>query len=892
MKKLFITSFLIFTICINLYSIQEISPYLQKTHVTPADNIWDIIYTFEASAASMPGVESDGVNIYTTTWNNNIFSRYEMDGTYLEDFTIVGVEHIRDMAHDGTYFYGSPASMKIYIMDLENETLIDSIEVTCAGISGVRHIAYDPELDSGNGGLWIGNWNGLGAIAMDGSQIYSNIFGISDSVYGSAYDPWGSGGPYLWLFMQSGGNLVELKQFDIASQTLTGVTHDASDIPGFIAGTAGGLASIIIETGQFVLIANIQQEPNLIGIYEVNWAPTIAAPGIPTDVLITPDEFGALEVDCTWICPILDVSGNPLEELLEMHVYRNDELIYTDYDPIIGGAGSFLDNTVPDNGSYEYRIAGYNIYGEGIPYIESVWVGEDVPAAVTDFILTYDLQTATLTWTNPTEGLHGGAFNEPILGYHLERSDGCLFEITGNLEEYVDNTLVGSGYYFYTIVPYNSVGDGGIAQSNIAGWPPQPFIFEDFSGNFLPDGWSIQGDGQDNWSASATNFAGGVAPEAMFSWTPSFNGTSRLTTYPLDTSGMDYCILQFDHWVNEYAGIFYIKVETSSDLLNWNTAWEVEVTGHIGPIQENLQFTTPDVGSETTYLAFTFEGYSFNIDYWYIDNVLCDFGIDYTGFLSLDLELIGGDGNIEEVEVEIDNQIFTPDSTGNIFMELNSNFFDISATLENYFPAFENDVYILIDDTTFVDMTLHFLEPPSELEYEIISHNVELSWTAPETALEITSYYVYRDEEIIEETTDLIFLDVALPGGLHEYFITTIYDEYESIPSNIIGVNITDSNDLLIPLRTELTSIYPNPFNPNTTISFSVAQTPALITLDIYNIKGQKVKTLINEQLSAGKYSVMWNGKDESGKNTSSGIYFCKFRTGKYLSTKKIILMK
>ncbi|MDP8268022.1 MAG: hypothetical protein P9L97_04775 [Candidatus Tenebribacter davisii] len=119
MKKLFIPFFLIFIIFISLYSIQEISPYLQKTHVTPSDNIWDIIYTFETSAAGMPGIESDGVNIYTTTWDDNIFSRYEMDGTYLEDFTIMGVEHIRDMAHDGTYFYGSPASMKIYIMDLD-----------------------------------------------------------------------------------------------------------------------------------------------------------------------------------------------------------------------------------------------------------------------------------------------------------------------------------------------------------------------------------------------------------------------------------------------------------------------------------------------------------------------------------------------------------------------------------------------------------------------------------------------------------------------------------------------------------------------------------------------------------------------------------------------------
>ncbi len=86
---------------------------------------------------------------------------------------------------------------------------------------------------------------------------------------------------------------------------------------------------------------------------------------------------------------------------------------------------------------------------------------------------------------------------------------------------------------------------------------------------------------------------------------------------------------------------------------------------------------------------------------------------------------------------------------------------------------------------------------------------------------------------------------------------------------------------------------FPNPFNPSTTISFSLTAKDAKNTkLEIYNLKGQKVKTLVNEELSAGKHSVVWNGTDDSDKSVSSGIYFYKMRAGSYTSTKKMILMK
>ena len=102
--------------------------------------------------------------------------------------------------------------------------------------------------------------------------------------------------------------------------------------------------------------------------------------------------------------------------------------------------------------------------------------------------------------------------------------------------------------------------------------------------------------------------------------------------------------------------------------------------------------------------------------------------------------------------------------------------------------------------------------------------------------------------------------------------------------------NYTSGENEIISTKMELSN-YPNPFNPTTTINYSLKEN-SKVSLKIYNIKGQKVKQLFNDQLSAGEHSVIWNGTDNNGKSVSSGIYFYKLRTANFEKTKKMILMK
>ncbi len=94
-----------------------------------------------------------------------------------------------------------------------------------------------------------------------------------------------------------------------------------------------------------------------------------------------------------------------------------------------------------------------------------------------------------------------------------------------------------------------------------------------------------------------------------------------------------------------------------------------------------------------------------------------------------------------------------------------------------------------------------------------------------------------------------------------------------------------------VPIVTAVYPNYPNPFNPETTIKYSL-HTPSQVRLDIYNMKGQHVRTLVNETKASGNHSVIWNGKDSSGNSVSSGVYFYKMQSGTYSSTHKMILMK
>ncbi|NMC44419.1 MAG: T9SS type A sorting domain-containing protein [candidate division Zixibacteria bacterium] len=94
-----------------------------------------------------------------------------------------------------------------------------------------------------------------------------------------------------------------------------------------------------------------------------------------------------------------------------------------------------------------------------------------------------------------------------------------------------------------------------------------------------------------------------------------------------------------------------------------------------------------------------------------------------------------------------------------------------------------------------------------------------------------------------------------------------------------------------LPSRFALHQNRPNPFNPATEISFTLPKA-AKVTLEVYNITGQRISTLVNGHLEAGYHSAIWDGKDEAGQTVSSGIYFYRITAGEFSETRKMVLLK
>ncbi len=130
-------------------------------------------------------------------------------------------------------------------------------------------------------------------------------------------------------------------------------------------------------------------------------------------------------------------------------------------------------------------------------------------------------------------------------------------------------------------------------------------------------------------------------------------------------------------------------------------------------------------------------------------------------------------------------------------------------------------------------------------------------------------------------------------GGNWTPLNSTAFNFNFCIQGIAISTSPSGADEEVVPISTNiLNENYPNPFNPSTTISYNLIE-DSNVELSIYNLKGQKVKQLVKNHLSAGQHSVNWNGTDNNGKDVSSGIYLYKLKVGNhYTSTKKMILLK
>ncbi|MCF7794702.1 MAG: T9SS type A sorting domain-containing protein [Candidatus Cloacimonetes bacterium] len=160
--------------------------------------------------------------------------------------------------------------------------------------------------------------------------------------------------------------------------------------------------------------------------------------------------------------------------------------------------------------------------------------------------------------------------------------------------------------------------------------------------------------------------------------------------------------------------------------------------------------------------------------------------------------------------------------------------------------------------------------------------------------LELLSTEMVHFHSELTNIPDNIYAYLQMPNELIELDSSANYFPANSLVSGSILISnepILNADDEIIPEKFTANN-FPNPFNPQTNISFNLPSADHVV-LNIYNIKGQKVKQLISNKLAAGKHSMVWNGRDDNNKQTASGVYFYRLSASKYKSiTRKMLLLK
>ncbi|MDY0151495.1 MAG: FlgD immunoglobulin-like domain containing protein [Candidatus Cloacimonas sp.] len=192
-----------------------------------------------------------------------------------------------------------------------------------------------------------------------------------------------------------------------------------------------------------------------------------------------------------------------------------------------------------------------------------------------------------------------------------------------------------------------------------------------------------------------------------------------------------------------------------------------------------------------------------------------------------------------------------------------------------------------------------------------VQHYVQLTWiTQSETNLQ--GFYVYRGSSSDLNSSSLVsvliepansssqntynFIDNEIPiSGRYYYWLQSMeMNGAVSFHGSVnILVNLEDEPPGIpaIPLFTGIRTIYPNPFNPSTTISYQV-QEPVVVNINIYNLRGQIVQSISRAHSTTGYFSLVFEGKDSSGNALPSGVYHVVLTAGKHSSATKIALMK
>ena len=287
---------------------------------------------------------------------------------------------------------------------------------------------------------------------------------------------------------------------------------------------------------------------------------------------------------------------------------------------------------------------------------------------------------------------------------------------------------------------------------------------------------------------------------------------------------------------------------------------------------------------------------------WFIDDVIT---IGYSNFAAALMGQVSFlDPSPDYSNVWVTNQTgitSNPDASGNYSLYLPIGTHTVQASAPGFCTVSESGLSVGQDTTQLLqDFLLIELKPVNNITYAHTQDSILLSWEPPiEPFYSVMGYKVMRRMnagafQVAQISNETSYSETYLQHGSYQYYVIVLYDPAESQPSNRVDIQypfLQDQEDIQTQLVTKLKANYPNPFNSETHICFDLA-TSAKVRLEIYNLRGQLVKTLCDTEKSSGNHHIVWNGLDSSNSRVSSGLYFYRLITPNYVKTRKMLLLK
>ena len=386
---------------------------------------WDLITSFNAASAGHYGIVSDGNYLYTSNWGYSSapynFYKYDMQGNMIEGFNISGCGNLRGMTFDGQYVYGVACSNTVYCVDLANHTLVNSFT---SAYGTMRAISYDPERD----GFWVvGNWSGnLTLINRSGAVVTSGP--APSSASDVAYYKDENNVEHVFCFNNGDNGVYD---YNITTNTLGGSVYNFNSLSG-VSGSAGG-CHVAQYGDKMAFFGDIQQDPNLIGIYELKDANVGPTPGPGSDncnQLALPRESETiwsncldkdmyLEANAVTVNVLLNSADSPEGVQVTFTNYNEGEQELYPVAPIVLDETGFYAFESFRKGEYKVEVTfdGYEPITDSV----SIWNPTDLRYVMTEIIYGVDnLYVSSTGWAMwdaqgaaPTPGPNPGPNPQP-----------------------------------------------------------------------------------------------------------------------------------------------------------------------------------------------------------------------------------------------------------------------------------------------------------------------------------------------------------------------------------------------------------------------------------------------------------------------------------------------